>query len=254
MKINTTLPAILLLALIISCSPRVLVKEYNSDKINKIYSEGVGDAAKPQPWEISTELIPISKDNKDLVWKEIEGESYLLVSSWKEEVKYYKNDPNTGFYNTGKYPIWVTTAPQLKNICSQKSFGKKEGLDLRLKQILGLPPNVNKLYFVEFWVKPSDLFRPCPDAAIDDNSCGLGFPDGTTDEHKTWINNQRLASYYNATWDKNYPWTELGYTYDWNPKKKDHVGVSEFVIKGNADIVVRGFVSTEDYCSLDSSK
>ena len=112
-----------------------------------------------------------------------------------------------------------------------------------------MPPNVEKKYFVEFWVRPQDLFRPCPDAEVSDTHCGLAFPEEVTDEHKDWINNQRLESYYNPVWDKNYPWTQLGYTYDWNPKNKNHVGLSEFVIGKNKNVVVKGFKTTEEYCT-----
>lgn len=195
---------------ILSCSSRELTKSYNAERVSHVYSLSVGDAAKPQPWEIRSDLISISVDNKDLIWKEINGEPYLLVSSWKEDVKYYKNDASAGFYNTRNYPIWVTVAPELQRLCQEKRFGRKEGLDLRLKQLLGLPPTVEKGYFVEFWVKPQDLFRPCLDGAVDDVNCTLEFPADATDEHRQWINDMRLGSYYSSNWDSNYPWTQLG--------------------------------------------
>lgn len=37
---------------------------------------------------------------------------------------------------------------------------------MRLKQLLGLPPTATNSYFVKFWVRPNDLFRPCPDKEI----------------------------------------------------------------------------------------
>lgn len=235
---------------LLTCAPRPLSKTYDGPKIQRLYSNGIEDAAKPQPWEITNSLITINKNNQNLVWKEINKEQYVLVSSWKKDTKYYKNDEKTGFYNTGKYPIWVTTTPEVQNLCQSKKFGRKEGLDLRLKQLFGLPPNVEKNYFVEFWVRPQDLFRPCPDGEVSDSGCGLAFPEKVTEDHKSWVNNQRLASYYNEAWDRNYPWTQLGYTYDWNPKSKNNLGLSEFVIGANKNIVVKGFYSTADYCAL----
>lgn len=231
-----------------ACAPRQITKPYNQIKTQQSYTESVGDAAKPQAWEIDKNLIAISTDNQSLVWKEIKGEKYLLVSSWKKDTIYYKNDAETGFYNTHKYPIWVTTAPELQNLCQTNKFGRKEGLDLRLKQLFGMPPNVEKNYFVEFWVRPQDLFRPCPDKDITDKTCGLAFPENTSEDHKAWVNQQRLNSYYNPDWDANYPWTQLGYTYDWNKKNKNHIGLSEFIIGTNANVVIKGFVATEDYC------
>ncbi|MEO1258208.1 MAG: hypothetical protein AAFZ15_05400 [Bacteroidota bacterium] len=235
-----------------ACAPRQLTKPQKLDNVLMLYSNSVGDAAKPQPWEISNNLTAINDSNSQLFRKEINGEKYILVSSWKADSKYYKNDPETGFYNTGKYPIWVTAAPDLQNICRSKKFGRREGLDLRLKQLFGMPPDVEKKYFVEFWVRPQDLFRPCPDAEVSDKNCGLAFPDEVSEEHRAWVNKQRLESYYNPAWNKNYPWTQLGYTYDWHPRSKDHIGLSEFVIGENKNVVVKGFQTTEEYCSLEN--
>ena len=232
-----------------SCNRRILDKSYNNQRFERLYSEGIGDAAKPQPWEISSNLTAINQNNSGLIRKEIDGETYILVSSWKVDTTFYKNNQKSGTYNTGSFPIWVTLSPELQSKCSTKKFGRKEGLNLRLRQLLGLPPNDEKKYFIEFWVKPQDLFRPCPDAEIDDKSCGIGFPKEVAEDYKSWINNLRIASYYNKEWNKNYPWTELGYTYDWNPKTKNNIGLSEFVIGTNKDIIVHRFYTTWEYCS-----
>ncbi|MEL6629182.1 MAG: hypothetical protein AAFQ92_26935 [Bacteroidota bacterium] len=248
MKFPDLLLVFLLLG--VGCS-RQLSKPFDLTTLQRPYSECVGDAAKAQPWEISDDLIIIRSGNDNLVWKEIGGIDYLLVSSWKTDTTYYVNDTETGYYNTGNYPIWVTIAPELQNLCQNKKFGRREGLDLRLKQLLGLPPNVEKNYFVEFWVQPKDLFRPCPDNEITDGSCQIGFPNGTREDHIEWINNLRLSSYYQEEWDQNYPWTQLGYTYDWNPRNKNHIGLSEFVISENANVIVHRISGTEDYCQLE---
>lgn len=232
-----------------SCGPRLLYKDYNAQKAKALYVEAVADAAKPEPWEVTNNLIPITADNSNLVWKTVDGERYLLVASWKGDTTYYFNDSITGKYNTGKYPIWVTAAPELQQKCTEPKFGKREGLDLRLKQLFGMPPDVEKGFFVTFWVKPSDLFRPCPDGEVGDRTCGIAFPEHVDDGHKAWVNDQRIASYYNAEWNSNYPWTELGYTYDWNPRNKTHIGLSEFIIATNSDVVVGRIYSTAEYCA-----
>lgn len=63
------------------------------------------------------------------------------------------------------YDIWVTLAPELQTRCSDTTFGQGD-LSLRLKQLLGMPPSAEETAFVEFWVRPEDLFRPCPDPEI----------------------------------------------------------------------------------------
>jgi hypothetical protein len=240
---------LLLVFLVSACGPKLLVKPYQAEKTAVHYKKSIEDASQPTAKKIDHKLFAITKDNTKLIWKEINGEGYILVSSWKYDTTYYKNDPKTGFYNTGKYTNWVTVSPELKNLCNKKGFGRKVGMDLRLKQLLGMPPTTEKKYFVEFWVRPQDLYRPCPDPEVSDLDCELAFPDGVSEEHKAEIEELRKNSYSNATWDKNYPWTQLGYTYDWNPAKPKNIGLSEFVIGKNKNVVVAGFYSTASYCA-----
>ncbi len=47
--------------------------------------------------------------------------------------------------------------------------------------------------------------------------------------------------------ENGYPWTRLGYTYDWgNPISE--VGLSEFIIDEGATIEIKGVTTNEDYC------
>ncbi|PPK84707.1 hypothetical protein CLV84_3869 [Neolewinella xylanilytica] len=243
------LSAVLLL-LGMACAPRQLEKPYPAPRTERQYTKAVADAANPRPEKVYRSLLPIVPDNGALVRRVIAGEEYVLVSSWKDDTTFYRNDSVSGFYHTGSYPIWVTAAPQLRDICSPKHFGRREGVDLRLKQLFGMPPTVSKRYFVEFWVRPADLYRPCPDPEVEDGECGLAFTDRSTPEHQEWINTQRLASYSHTDRYANYPWTQLGYTYDWSPRKRSTVGLSEFVIGRNKRVVVNGIYTTAEYCQV----
>jgi hypothetical protein len=237
------LPLIIPLCLFLSSCTGLQGLHYQADKQAKQYKRAVENAMVPNEDKISRDLISIKRDNKDLVWKVIDGEEHLLVVTWKKDVSYYEPHLN-GTYNTGDYPIWVTTAPEL---AERMEKVKPRHRDLRLKQLLGLPPNNEYNYFVEFWVKPENLFRPCPDQGIADTQCELGFPQGTHHEHEAWINRYRLDSYYALDLYHKYPWTQLGYTYDWNPRNKSHVGLSEFVIAAKSDIVVNAIHETHAY-------
>lgn len=213
-----------------------------SDEV--LYEKSIAESMSPTQSKVCSNLVVINKENKNLVWKNINGEDYILVATWKQEAKYYKPYLDSAFYNTGKYPIWITTAPELKErMRTEKATDKP----YRLKQLLGLPPTAAYSYFIEFWVKPSDLYRPCPDKEITDNHCNLCFPKDAEQAHIQWINEYRINSYYNCELYKKYPWTQLGYTYDWNPNNKNHIGLSEFVIPANKNIVVKAIYSTEEY-------
>lgn len=59
---------------------------------------------------------------------------------------------------------------------------------------------------------------PCSDST--NATCSEQFPNWVSSDHVKWIANQMLSSYVIAeahTEAYSYPWTRLGYTYDWKP-------------------------------------
>jgi hypothetical protein len=96
------------------------------------------------------------------------------------------------------------------------------------------------------WAKPDDLFRPAYDNEIDKKVSGLKFPVNVSSDYVTWFNNNIISSYYPSNGSNKYPWTRLGYTYDWgNPSTK--IGLSEFVIKKNSKVIIKSKLPTKDY-------
>jgi hypothetical protein len=221
-----------------------------ADQLAAAYVAAVDDAANPEPDEIFYHLTPIAAGNPKLIWKIFYNQKYMLVVTWVEDSGYYKKVDKEGFYNTQGFDIWVTVVPELKQHCTDPGFGSSN-FELRLKQLLGLPLNSNKLKFVELWVRPQDLFRPCPDAEINDSSCNLRMPDQTSTTHRAWFNRYRAKSYCRSENCKDlvpYPWTQLGYTYDWgNPETE--VGLSEYVVKKNSKVKVERIYPTRNYCN-----
>jgi len=233
--------------LILGACQTLKVSENGNISDALLYQKSIKDAIYPEAGEVYNELVPVDKQNKDLIWKTINGEDYILTVTWKQNVSFYEKYLDSAFYNTGSYPIWITTAPELQQ---RMKLEKAKDADRRLIQLLGLPPNSVYSYFVELWVKPADLFRPCPDPEITDQKCETCFPEKTDPNHIAWINENRISRYYQRDLFNLYPWTQLGYTYDWNPNNKSHVGLSEFVIAANRKIVVRAIYKTEDYLNL----
>jgi hypothetical protein len=226
-----------------SVSLSAQVKQTGDDEL---YSQAVKESCRPGAKDICQHLTRIDSSNKQLVRTTIGGEEYILMLAWKQNVNFYKNDSLTGFFNTGSYPVWVTAAPDLLHRTRMIALSDTA---MRLRQLLGLPPHATYSYFVEFWVRPKDLFRPCPDKEINDAQCDLCFPAKTDSSHIRWINENRISRYYNCNPEDNYPWTQLGYTYDWNPQNKTHIGLSEFVIYPRSNIRVKKIYTTKVYLS-----
>jgi hypothetical protein len=239
---NTKLWILLILLSFGACQTSKLTSIKPKDETS-LYQQSILNAMSPGPDKVYTNLVAINNQNQNLIRKKINNEEYILVVTWKQDTSYYKPD-DTGFYNTRGYPIWVTTAPELLQRMKNETT---EDVDYRLKQLLGLPPTSDYKYFIELWVKPGDLFRPCPDKEITDNRCDLCFPDNQDSIYISWINNLRIQSYYDCELYKKYPWTQLGYTYDWNYQNTSHIGLSEFVIAKNKNVVINKFYSTKDY-------
>ena len=51
-----------------------------------------------------------------------------------------------------------------------------------------------------------------------------------------------------------FPWTRLGYTYDWGSKEPKKVGGSEFIIKQGVTIYLHSITPTNDYPGLPLPK
>jgi hypothetical protein len=143
--------------------------------------------------------------------------------------------------------VFVTMTPYLK----QKNLGNlnDKKLTTRLDQLLGLPPASHYSYFLELWVSPDDIVRPCFDPSVDLNVCEFApsKKDNDRTEYLSWLYKYIYDSYSDPDMMKRYPFSHLGYTYDWNPKNKSHVGLSEFVIGKNKNIYIRKVYTTRSY-------
>jgi hypothetical protein len=235
------LPLLILLTVLLGCSNR------------HYYIKGLAHAQHPAAQSVYSTLTEIEPYNKKLAWDTINGEVYVLAVTWKADTTYYtqknKYDNATGLYsyNTGNYPVFVTAAPYLKEKHLNTKSDRK--LTMRLNQLLGLPPVASYSYFLEVWVRPEDLLRPCFSPAIDTNACE--FTPSKADQLRTdymcWLYQYIYDSYQDPDMMKRYPFSHLGYTYDWSPKNKSHVGLSEFVIGKNKDIYIKKVYTTRDY-------
>lgn len=222
------------------------IEDLSENELKLAYLRAVKDAEIAEPAEISHELVPIVAHNPDLVWQGKRGESPILVVTWTAADIYDGKVPS----QIAKSEVWVTVAPELKNFCRKLNLSS-EKLTLRLKQLLGLPLKPQKTDLVEIWADPEDLFRPSPDPEITDREAGLDFPKSdkfltVADDHICWFNKNKRTSYTIEEYP--YPWTRLGYTYDWgNPKSE--IGLSEFVIRKGARMQIHSVVKVDAYCN-----
>ena len=211
----------------------------NETETRILYSNAVVNASNANPAKIWNRLTPITEYNTNLAWrtnalgvKQVKVASFMTYTS------------ATSYYPLGEVTItggdqWVTVYPELKNACS--NYTGSDPL-LRIKKILGMPPWSPNDTIVEFWVSPEYLLRPCPDPAINDCECGvvtdtnapaLTATVGMTTNYVAWYNDTLSSRHYDipgGNVSNSWPWTRLGYTYDWGQSSNRIIGLSEFVI------------------------
>lgn len=238
---NSNLLLILSISLIAALSAWCVLDDHDTPRaeaadLEQMYREAIEDAMVADEDEIYNGLTPIIDSNTELQWMEYSGEKYVLVVTW---TKYPESYPVGSNVSTWWGDTWVMVIPELKSFVETNDIPDRE-LTLRLEQLIGLPYNNGNEYFVEIWVRPEDLFRPSPDPEITDTQAQLDFYKNVSQEHAYWFNSLK-----NTTYDK-YPWSRLGYTYDWgNPDSE--VGLSEYVVRNNSKVIVNSVSTTPDY-------
>jgi hypothetical protein len=207
------------------------------------------DAADPQACEQWPALIPIRPDNPHLIWQD----DRVLMVTWTRSCHpdfpdglacQSEGDQFGVSGQEGNYALWVTAVPEIKAFVLRATYDpgfELQNLTQRLVQYLGLLPGVSRT-FVELWVHPDDLIRPCLDPDPTDTQCEL-WSQATLDQAPPGF---RASVVTDPTDRESYPFTGLGYTYDWgNPDTE--VGASEFVIKAGATVTIAHRASTEEY-------
>lgn len=222
------------------------------------YNVANRDAALPEASELVTNLDVISPDNNTLVWNA--DKTLIKVVTWKSQSSYQNFLlPYTQTSSSESFVTWVTLAPKMQAFCHQYLTDHPNAtpadLDYRLKQRLGLDSDWSYDVFVEMWVNPSDIFRPCVDPETNDSSCNLNFSSTVPTvknikDYPAFYKNVYYGSFRNSP---NVPWTGLGYTYDWKYASKTpgaaEQGASEFILSPSTPYTIETAIPTWQYCA-----
>lgn len=179
----------------------------------------------------------------------IQGVNFTTYTAWA--------DGKVGQTVALSREMWFTVEPELQLMCRRYAAGE---LVPRLHKLLGLKPatadEVQRRRFVLFTIEeeqtngPAKIgpFRPCADPNPKATECGNAT--AGADDYKRWFGAKMAESYKldaNMT-DTGYPWTRLGYTYDWDTKAPSHRGAQEYVAPEGTRIRIRAIVNPADYC------
>ena len=237
-----------ILVIIISTIILLSCSDSNTDpkdfSLEELYKMAVNDATVVDDDEVSENLIAISDTNRYIQKKNVDGKNYILGLVL---TKYRDSYPIGDTILTYWGETWITIVPEMKDYFKKFKFVNDSVTQLRVQQLLGIPPNPNPQYIVEIWIDSDSLFRPSPDNEINDTRAELHFPVNTPESYITWFNNYIIHSYFPTARNAyKYPWTRLGYTYNWALGANEQ-GLSEFVLKKNSKAIVKFVGSPSEY-------
>ena len=211
------------------------------------YDRAVSAARLPRMSVVDKNLVTIPPDQP------------INVVAWVRKDQVDRLKTASGWVDRAQAETWVTVEPHLQDFCRafvRDRHADEAALTQRLEQRLGLSPSSSKTYFVRIRLAhpgPDVIFRPCMDSAASQADCPVGPPSKATPEQQQWLYAQYYSSYGQSLISE-FPWTALGYTFDWapGPSKESpfqRTGESEFVIHKNAPIEIVEGVTTMQYCA-----
>lgn len=239
----------------------------STEELNQMFADAITDASNPTVDKISENLVAIVTSNIDLVWQGEAGNSRLLVATTMSPTAYENYGYKAAYESGDVYSLpdtaqsWVTTVPELINFFKDKGYNTEDVTTLRVEQVLGLQYAEGDKMVVELWVNTSDIFRPSRDPEITDHEASIVYPtdnnpyieytdatikisDTVEYTYKEWFE-YRISTVYAGT--SAFPFTQLGYTYDWASDNDDHIGLSEFVVKGGSGVYIHDAKTVPEY-------
>ncbi len=177
-------------------------------------------------------------------------------------------------------PLWVALPDEVRAAC-----GDTDDAVLRLEHVLGLPPRGGNYQIYPITAQGGDATRPCMSGDLPTASaCTFDLPTDPTKTPPASDPAAKAAAYDDLSkayrqlrfvtehmWDvyrtdfrdpraaqgdypdTGYPFTGMGWTYNWDPAAKSHAGVSEFVLPANTSVTVGAAVDPTGFCNGSAS-
>lgn len=205
-----------------------------ADVMDSLYAGAVADAVDAQPDEIYP-LVTLSPDSSMTTW---DDKGRVLLLTWHRDPESYPQGEEITLQNG---EVWTFTDKEIR-AWYQDAGEDAASIGPRLEQLIGLPLDSGYTHVSAFWVKPQDIVRPayCIDATVD--AMSNYFSGGIDRDYLEWFNENIQWSYTESA----YPWTRLGYTYDWSLYGGEY-GLTEFLVKPDSEVAVEFTKTTAEF-------
>ena len=181
------------------------------------------------------ELVTLTPDDPNVIWDE-SGERVLLLTWHDYADECMQGNPMP----PGDGGIWVTSLGEMM-AWYKENHGGVSDWKLRFAQLLGVHVDEGYTRFTGFWALPEDVIRP---AYLTDVTGQMENGYGKLQEgpYKDWFDQNILWSYF----ESDYPWTRLGYTYDWSGGATEY-GLTEFLISDSSRTEIAFTCTTDEF-------
>ena len=200
----------------------------------ELWQSALADAVFSEDSEV-LELVSLTPDDPEVIWDEA-GERVLLLT-WHDY-----DDPCApgGPLPSGVGDVWATSLGEMTAWYGENHEGVTDW-NLRFAQLLGVHGDEGYTRFTGFWVSPAEVLRPAYVTGVTEqmeNGYDL-VPEG---DYKDWFDRNILWSYF----ESDYPWTRLGYTYDWSGGPSEY-GLTEFLVSDTSRTEVAFTCTTDEF-------
>lgn len=197
------------------------------DVLDSSYQEAVLDAMVAESHEIRP-LVVLSKDS---ALSTIQGQ-YVLLGS----IHHFPESYPEGIVIKLPVTAWTFTDKELIAWLKDPKHVLPANQEIwRLKQMLGLPPHEYYSHVSFYWVNLKDVIRPATSIDPRQEVMQPVLNQATPILYKEWFQEQVVDAYSSHL----YPWTRLGYTYDWGKSEQDDAyGVTEFLVHKGAIVSI----------------
>lgn len=191
--------------------------------LEEIYADAVADAVKAEEDELYP-LVSLTEEGGMVSVKD--GKVLLLTVNDSPELY------PAGETLTLPGEVWTFTDLEIAGWYREHKDGVTDW-PLRLEQLVGVPPDADYTHVTAMWVSPEDVIRPAYLTDVTETGMAVSLPEDTPEDYREWFEGNIIWSYF----DSAYPWTRMGYTYDWAPDSGKY-GLTEFLVRPGAEAVI----------------
>lgn len=193
----------------------------------------------------SEEVLPVVELTKDSDLVTMNDENEVLLVTWHK----YPDSYVAGQDVTLQYgEVWTFTDKEIASWYKENKNGVTDW-ELRFEQLIGLPTDTEYTHFTAMWVPLAAIKRPAYsyDTATAINA--TAFAENADQSFVAWFDGNIVDSYFKDA----YPWTRLGYTYDWADNGTEY-GLSEFLVEKGTVAQVEFTYTTDEFINWLDAK